>query len=122
MALGADGDQLAERGDSREPFLIARHALVADALDRRQPHVVHAAEVVEDQRLVEVTGSGDGPGAGADDTLLADGLQRRLDDAGPGLSSGSRASHGGHSRRTYTVDVMSGVRAPRMLAHAIARR
>jgi hypothetical protein len=78
IAVALPGEQMLERGDQR---------------------VVDTSEVVEDQCLVEVACTGDGPGTGVRDALVAERGQRRIENRGLGTNARRvRSSFPAHCR------------------------
>jgi hypothetical protein len=53
VQFAGDDDQLPQRRHLRQPTLVALAAAAAELVDGRQQQLVDAAEVVEDQGLVE---------------------------------------------------------------------
>jgi hypothetical protein len=74
------GDELVERLGSLDDVLIAPEPLLARAVERGEEQPVEAAEVVEDQRLVEAARAGDRARGGAGEPVVSERLERGLDD------------------------------------------
>ncbi len=83
--LARDRDEISERVHRLELGGVARGASLAVRDRGRDEQFLDAAEVVEDQRLVEVARPGDRTSGCPDDAVVPQRFQRRRDDAGAGI-------------------------------------
>ena len=77
-------DQLAQRADPTDRFSVLLESLGTHVVEGGQQEVGHRAEVVEDQPLVGPGPPGDGPGAGPDEAVLLQRLDRGIDELAAG--------------------------------------
>ena len=88
----ADREQLAQRPDRGQLLAVALHPGPGRREAGLGEQVVDAAEVVEDERLVDAGGAGHGAGRDAGDAVAADRRQRTVDQLLPGVGHRSTPS------------------------------
>src|SRR5215472_13107803 len=82
----AEVQQFAQGSDRAETVSVSGDVLLRAVPHRSAEQLVHTAEVVEHERMVHACGGGDRPRRGAGDSPGAQGLERTLEQPGPGIA------------------------------------